>query len=143
MKRTFGLVAAFFSLSFLAAAQTFPARPVTIIVPFSAGGPTDTIARIMGERMGRTLHQTVVVENVTGAGGSIAVGRVARSTPDGYTVIIGHVGTHVLNCTMDPLNNALLNHLHPLKMIAASPQILVSGTASGCRRGRRARWSRS
>src|SRR5258708_15457638 len=129
MKRTFALVAAFFSLSFLAAAQTYPARPITIIVPFSAGGPTDTIARIMGERMGRSLRQTVVVENVTGAGGSIAVGRVARSTPDGYTVSIGHVGTHVLNGAVYPLNHHRLNDLDRVARSASNPQMLVSGTA--------------
>src|SRR3989449_3317984 len=65
-----------------AAAQTYPTRPIALIVPFSAGGPTDTIGRIMAERMGRSLGQTVVVENTTGAGGSIAVGRVARAAPD-------------------------------------------------------------
>src|SRR6266436_417306 len=74
------------------AAQAFPSRPVTIVVPFSAGGPTDTIARIMAERMTRTLGQTVVVENVTGAGGNIGVSRVVRAPPDGYMVSIGHIG---------------------------------------------------
>src|SRR5215813_13514337 len=84
------------AISTLAAAQAYPSRPVTVTVPFAAGGPTDTIARIMAERMSRALGQTVVVENVTGAGGTIAGNKVARSAPDGYTLGIGHIGTHVM-----------------------------------------------
>src|SRR5262245_52349846 len=80
-----------------ATAQTYPSRPITMVVPYSAGGPTDTIARIMAERMRVPLSQTIIVENVTGAGGTIGVGRVARSAPDGYTISIGHWGTHVVN----------------------------------------------
>jgi tripartite-type tricarboxylate transporter receptor subunit TctC len=75
-----------------AAAQNFPARPVAIVVPFSAGGPTDTIARIMAERMRTSLGQIVIVENVTGAAGTIGVGRVARAAPDGYTILLHQVG---------------------------------------------------
>ena len=80
--------AAALSLAALAAAQGFPTHAISIVVPFSAGGPTDTIARIVAERMTRALGQTVVVENTTGAGGSIGVGRVVRAAPDGYT--LGH-----------------------------------------------------
>src|SRR6202158_2783808 len=76
--------------------QTYPTRPITMIVPFAVGGPTDTIARIMGERMGKALGQQVVVGNVTGAGGSIGVHKGARSAPDGDTGGIGHIGTHVI-----------------------------------------------
>ena len=78
-------------------AQVYPSRPVTIVVPFPAGGPTDTLARILAEHMRTSLGQPVIIENVSGAGGSIGVGRVARAAPDGYTVSIGHWGTHVLN----------------------------------------------
>src|SRR5262245_20904638 len=81
----------------IARAQAYPTRPMTMIDPYAAGGPTDTIARIMAERMRTSLGQVVLVENVTGAAGTIGVGRVARAAPDGYTISIGHWGTHVVN----------------------------------------------
>jgi tripartite-type tricarboxylate transporter receptor subunit TctC len=112
-----------------AAAQSYPSRPITVIVPFAAGGPTDTIARIMAERMGRALGQPVIAENVAGAGGSIAVGKVARSAPDGYTVSIGHVGTHVINGAVHQLPYDLLNDLEPVGMVASNPQIIVTKLA--------------
>src|SRR5262245_65239795 len=80
------LIAVIAAVSGVAAAQGYPNKPITMVVPFSAGGPTDTIARLLGERMSRTLGQTVLVENTAGAAGSIAFGRVARATPDGYLV---------------------------------------------------------
>ena len=80
-----------------ASAQTYPAKPITIVVPFSAGGPTDTLARILGERMRKSLGQPILVDNTTGAGGSIGVAKVVRAPPDGYMVSIGHWGTHVVN----------------------------------------------
>ena len=112
--------------SLAAAAQGFPTRSIVIVVPFSAGGPTDTLARILAERMTRGLGQTVVVENTTGAGGSIGVGRVVRAAPDGYTVGIGHVGTHVINGAVHPLSYDLLTDLEPVAMVATNPQILCS-----------------
>jgi tripartite-type tricarboxylate transporter receptor subunit TctC len=112
-----------------ACAQGFPAKPVTIVVPFSAGGPTDTIARIMAARMMQSLGQTVIVENTTGAGGSIGVGRIARGTPDGYLLGIGHIGTHVINGAIYPLQYDLLTDLSPVAMIATNPQIVVSKNA--------------
>src|SRR4051812_8531861 len=78
-------------------AQVYPSKPITMIVPFAAGGPTDTIGRIIAERVRASLGQTVIIENVTGANGSIGVGRVARAAPDGYTLGIGHWATHVIN----------------------------------------------
>ncbi len=110
-------------------AQNFPTRAVTLVVPFSAGGPTDTIARIMAARMTQSLGQTVVVENTTGAGGSIGVGRVVRAAPDGYVLGIGHIGTHVVNGAIYNLQYDLLNDLAPVAMIATNPQIIVSKNA--------------
>src|SRR5262245_11657650 len=77
-----------------AAAQTYPTRTITIVVPFSAGGPTDILARRLGQHMSQTLKQQVVVENVTGGGGSIGSARVAKAAPDGYTLVMGNLGTH-------------------------------------------------
>ena len=112
-----------------AAAQSWPSRPVTVIVPFAAGGPTDTIARIVAERMGRTLGQPVVVENVAGAGGTIAAQRVARSSPDGYTVFIGHNGPMVFAPAMQPVQFDALADFETLGMIATNPQVIVSNPA--------------
>jgi len=109
-----------------AAAQEYPTRAVTIIVPFAAGGPTDTIARIIAQRMGQSLGQTVVVENVTGAGGSIAVNKVVHSQPDGYTVSIGHLGTHVITGAVMDLQYNAVTDLDPVGMVASNPQIIVS-----------------
>jgi tripartite-type tricarboxylate transporter receptor subunit TctC len=110
-------------------AQPWPSRPITFVVPFSAGGPTDTLARLMSEPMRRFLGQTVVVDNVTGAGGSIGVGRVVRSPPDGYTLSIGHWGTHVTNGAYYNLPFDLLKDLEPVAMIATNPQLVVSKIA--------------
>ena len=107
-------------------AQQFPLRPITIIVPFAAGGPTDTLARILGQRMSVTLGQSIVIENVSGATGSIAVGRVARSSPDGYTLGIGNIGSHVFNGAIYALQYDLLNDLEPIAMVASNPQLLLS-----------------
>jgi len=112
-----------------ASAQKFPAKPVTIVVPFSAGGPTDTIGRIMAERMTRSLGQTVVVENVTGAGGNIGVSRVVRAAPDGYMVSIGHIGPHVINGAMYRLEYDLLKDLAPVGMFVSNPQVIISNNA--------------
>jgi tripartite-type tricarboxylate transporter receptor subunit TctC len=113
-------------LSFTAGAQAYPSRPVTVVVPFAAGGPTDTIARIMGERMSRALGQSVVVENVAGAGGTIAGNKVAHATPDGYTVAIGHVGTHVIAGAVQKTSYDVFADFEPVAMIASNPQIIVT-----------------
>src|SRR6266513_787522 len=117
------------SAAFPAFSQTYPTRPITMIVPFAVGGPTDTIARIMAERMGKTLGQQVVVENVTGAGGSIAVTKVARAAPDGYTVGIGHIGTHVIVEAVQPVQFDVLKDLDPVGMICTNPQLLIAKMA--------------
>ena len=116
-------------LSSTAAAQTYPSRSISIVVPFAAGGPTDTLARIVSDPIRKLLGQTVVVENVTGAGGSIAVGRVARAAPDGYTLSIGHWGSHVVNGAYYTLPFDLLTDLDPVAMIASNPQVVISKLA--------------
>jgi tripartite-type tricarboxylate transporter receptor subunit TctC len=102
---------------------------VVLVVPFAAGGPTDTLARIMAERMGRAMGATMVVENTVGASGSIGVGRVARANPDGYTVGIGHWSTHVVNGAIYPLQYDLQKDFDPVALIASNPQLLVSKNA--------------
>src|SRR4051812_23011073 len=78
-----------------AQAQSYPTRPITVVVPFPAGGPSDVVARIVAEHMGRLLGQTMVIENVGGAGGTIGSARVATAAPDGYTLLAGSMGSHV------------------------------------------------
>jgi tripartite-type tricarboxylate transporter receptor subunit TctC len=109
-----------------AGAQDYPTRPITIIVPFAAGGPTDVVARIMAEGMRPSLGQTVIIENVTGAAGSIGVGRAVRAAPDGYTVSIGHWSTHVINGAIYKLPYDLLTDLEPVALLGANPQLIVA-----------------
>src|SRR6516162_6360341 len=97
------------ALTRLARADVYPSRPVTMVVPFAAGGGTDIFARILAEGMRGPLGQTVVVENVAGAGGSIGVGRVVHAAPDGYTLSIGTLTTHVLSGALYPLQFDLIN----------------------------------
>ena len=106
-------------------AQTFPSRPITLLVPFPPGGSTDTAARIIGERMRPALGQTVVIENVGGAGGSIAVGRLARATPDGYTIDIGQWDTHV-GSIIYPLTYDLQKDFEPIGMMSINPQLMIA-----------------
>ncbi|MBL8383515.1 MAG: tripartite tricarboxylate transporter substrate binding protein BugD [Burkholderiales bacterium] len=113
----------------IVAAQTFPSRPMVMVVPFAAGGPTDTLGRIMAERLGRALGGTMVVENTVGAAGSIGVGRVARAVPDGHTIGIGHWSTHVVNGAIYNLQYDLLKDFDPVAQIASNPQLLVSKNA--------------
>jgi tripartite-type tricarboxylate transporter receptor subunit TctC len=112
-----------------ASAQNYPSRPITIIVPFSAGGPSDAMARILAERMKTTLGETLLVENVTGAGGSIGVGRAVHSPPDGYTISFGHLGTHVANGAIYKLGYDLVTDLEPVALLPSNPMIIVSKNA--------------
>jgi tripartite-type tricarboxylate transporter receptor subunit TctC len=107
-------------------AQAFPARPITIVVPFAAGGPTDTIARVLGEGLREVLGQSIVIENVTGAAGTIGVGRVARAAPDGYTIGIGQWGSHVANGAIYKLPYDLLKDFAPIAWIANGTPLIVS-----------------
>jgi tripartite-type tricarboxylate transporter receptor subunit TctC len=113
----------------IARAQAYPSRPVTIVVPFAAGGPTDTLARILAERMRVSLGQTIVIENAVGAAGSIGVTRVARAVPDGHTISIGHLGTHVINGAIYTLPYDLLKDFEPVGLIADHPSLVVSKNA--------------
>src|SRR5689334_1598704 len=110
-----------------APAQVYPSRPITMVVPFAAGGPVDTVARILSEPMRATLGQSIIVEAVTGAAGTIGVGRVARAAPDGYTLSIGHWSTHVINGAIYPLQYDLLRDFEPIAIVCANPMLIVAG----------------
>ena len=124
MKRLIAALALTFAAT-AALAQPYPSRPVTLIVPFPPGGSTDTVARIMAERMRPILGQPVIIENVGGAGGSIAVGRVARAAPDGYTIDIGQWDTHV-GSIIYKLNYDLQKDFEPIGLISVNPQLMVA-----------------
>jgi tripartite-type tricarboxylate transporter receptor subunit TctC len=109
-----------------AAAQTFPTRPITIVVPFPAGGSTGALARILLEPMQNALGQPIIIENVGGAGGSIGVGRVARAAPDGYTLSLSHLQTHVLNGAVLKLPYDVVNDFESIALIADTPQSIVA-----------------
>jgi tripartite-type tricarboxylate transporter receptor subunit TctC len=108
-----------------AQAQTYPSRPITLVVPFPPGGSTDAAARIMAERMRAPLGQPIVIENVGGAGGSIGVGRVARAAPDGYTFDIGQWDTHV-GSIIYKLDYDLEKDFEPIALISNNPQLMVA-----------------
>ena len=112
-------------MSRAAQAQTYPSRPITLVVPFPPGGSTDAAARIMAERMRATLGQSVVIENVGGAGGSIGVGRVARAAPDGYTFDIGQWDTHV-GSIIYKLDYDLEKDFEPIALVSNNPQLMVA-----------------
>jgi putative tricarboxylic transport membrane protein len=110
-----------------AAAQDYPTRPITLIVPFAAGGPTDVISRIVGEHMSRTLGQQIVIENVVGAGGTTASTRAKRANPDGYTLITGHMGTHAASVPLYPnLQYHPSNDFEPISMLAGTPVLILA-----------------
>src|ERR1700686_2544091 len=114
------------AVSRIARAQTYPTRPITLVVPYAAGGATDTIARVMAERMKSSLGQPVIVEDVTGAGGTIAVGRVVRAAPDGYTLSLGNNGSHVVNGATYALRYDLLNDFVPVALLSTGPSVLTA-----------------
>ncbi len=109
-----------------ASAQSYPTRPVTLVVPLAPGGSTDVIGRIMAEAMRPALGQPVIVENTAGAGGTIGVGRVARASPDGYTILIGQWGTNVASGAIYPLQFDLLKDFEPIALIATQPFLIVA-----------------
>jgi tripartite-type tricarboxylate transporter receptor subunit TctC len=117
------------ALSRAARADTFPSRPVTMVVPFAAGGGTDIFARILAEGMRGPLGQTIVVENVAGAGGTIGVGRVVHAPADGYTVSIGTLTTHVLSGALYPIQFDLLTDLAPIAELGYEPLLIAAKNA--------------
>jgi tripartite-type tricarboxylate transporter receptor subunit TctC len=129
MKRLLSVICAVVALAcgaVSAAADDYPSRPITMVVPFAAGGPTDVIARLMADHMGRTLGQNVIVEDVTGAAGTIGVGKVAKATPDGYTLGIGHWSTHVANGAIYALPYDLVKDFEPIAQLPVNPMLIVS-----------------
>src|SRR5687767_8665138 len=113
------------ALSKFARAQTYPSRPITMIVPFGAGGPSDTIARILAEGMRASIGQPVVIENVPGASGTIGVGRAARAAPEGYTLSIGNWPSHVVNGAIYALPYDLLKDFEPVARLPSNPYVIV------------------
>ncbi|WMT71372.1 tripartite tricarboxylate transporter substrate-binding protein [Bradyrhizobium sp. Ash2021] len=120
---------AMLALGGAAAAENYPSHPITVIVPFSAGGPSDAMMRILAERMKLKLGETILIENVTGAGGSLGVGRTVRSAPDGYTIGFGHLGTNVANGAIYKLGYDLVADLEPVVLLPSNPMIIVSKNA--------------
>jgi tripartite-type tricarboxylate transporter receptor subunit TctC len=116
------------ALSRSGAAQTYPSRPIIMDVPFAAGGPTDTIARVVAQRMSVSLGQNIAIENVSGADGTIGVGRVARAAPDGYTLSFGDSSTHVLNGAAYALSYDVLNDFAPVALTSSNPLLIVTNT---------------
>jgi tripartite-type tricarboxylate transporter receptor subunit TctC len=110
-------------------AQVYPSRPITVIVPFPAGGPTDSLMRVLSEPMRMSLGQPLIIENVTGATGSIGVARVVQAAPDGYTVSIGNTATHVINGAVFNLKYDLLKDLLPVALLPSSPFLLDARTS--------------
>ena len=127
-RQLFGLAAGAASLSSVmgrASAQSFPTRPITMVVAFGAGGPSDVIGRILAEGMRETLGQPVIVENIAGASGTIGTGRVARADPDGYTLVLGNWATHVLNGPLFNLQYDLFRDFEPVALVSSDALIMV------------------
>jgi tripartite-type tricarboxylate transporter receptor subunit TctC len=113
----------------VASAQVYPSRPITLIVPFPAGGPADTIGRIMAEGMRASLGRSVIVENIGGASGSIGTGRAARAAADGYTLSFGSWPTHVVNGAVYALPYDVLNDFEPVSLVATQPLLIIAKKA--------------
>ncbi len=113
-----------------APAQVYPARPLTMVVPFAAGGPNDGIARALAGRMATALGQPIMIENIDGAAGRIGTGRLARAAPDGYTLGIGYWGTHVANGALYALDYDVVSDFAPISLLVESPLLIVAGKAT-------------
>jgi tripartite-type tricarboxylate transporter receptor subunit TctC len=112
-----------------AEAQVYPSKPIAIVVPFAAGGPADVLARAMSEPMRNALGQPIIVENVAGAAGALGVARVVRAAADGYTIGIGHLGTHVFNGALYNLQYDLVKDLQPIALLPANPSVIIAKKA--------------
>jgi tripartite-type tricarboxylate transporter receptor subunit TctC len=117
------------AVSRIAKAQAYPTRPITMVVPFAPGGLTDVIGRILADGMRTSLGQSVIIENVGGAAGSIGTGRVARATPDGYTLVVGIWNTHVANGAIYALQYDIVKDFEPILLLADAPLLLVANKA--------------
>jgi tripartite-type tricarboxylate transporter receptor subunit TctC len=128
MKRLLAVLSTMLALAATSAfAQTYPTRPVTIIVPFAAGGPTDIIARIVGEYFSKSLGQQFIVENVAGAGGTTGITRGAQARLDGYTIMMGHMGTHGAAPALYPnLKYDPTKDFEPIGLVAGTPILIVA-----------------
>ncbi len=116
--------------SWMAKAENYPSRPVTIVVPFPAGGPSDATGRIVAERMGEALGQPIVIENVGGAAGSIGTGRVARALADGHTLVLGYWGTHVANAAIYSLQYDVVKDFEPVALLPGQPMMIFARKAT-------------
>jgi tripartite-type tricarboxylate transporter receptor subunit TctC len=127
MKGRFIAAIAFLTIGIAnAEAETYPSKPITFMVPFAAGGPTDTIARILSDRLRGSFGQTVIIENVTGAGGTIGTGRAARASPDGYTAVVGNWGSFVVTGAMYSLQFDHLKDFEPVSLLPTEPFMINS-----------------
>ncbi|HUQ28389.1 MAG TPA: tripartite tricarboxylate transporter substrate-binding protein, partial [Usitatibacter sp.] len=126
MIRKFAAALAAFVLSLPAFAQEWPSRTITVIVPFAAGGPTDTVARLIGQSMTKTLGQTVIVENAGGAGGTIGVEKVAKAKPDGYTLLLMHIGISTSPSLYRNLRYDPVKELDPIGLITDVPMTIIA-----------------
>jgi tripartite-type tricarboxylate transporter receptor subunit TctC len=109
-----------------ATAQPYPSRPITMVAPFPAGAPVDAVGRIVAERMRVSLGQAIIIENISGGGGSIGVGRAARAAPDGYTISLGNFSSHVLAPAIQMVQYDLLSDFEPVALLASNPQLIIS-----------------
>ena len=114
-------------------AETYPSRPITVIVPFAAGGGIDIVARVLAEPLRKRLGQPVIIENITGAGGTIAVGRVVDAAPDGYTLVMGDQTSHVSSSAILPVRYDVLRDLEPIAMLTSNPQMFLGRSSLGAK----------
>lgn len=126
MKRFFGAAAVLLTLAVPSVAQTYPTKPITMVVPFAAGGPTDIVARFVAENMSRTLGQTIVIENVVGAGGTTGISKASQAPSDGYTIMMGHMGTHGAAPALYPNLKYNPTAMAPIGLAASTPILIVA-----------------